>query len=563
MGESINSLCSQTLVCTEISSHHGTVRADDPVLKQIPVADIRVEKRLRQVDESKVLELMQSYEEVGVINPISVDEDLVLIAGAHRLAAARNLDWETIEAKVFDEDELTKLLIQVSENLFRNDLCYIGTSEHIQERERILTSLGQRKKRGSNQYADDNDLLTTDDLAERIGVSNKTYRLRRQVAELHPEVRNALRGTDYARKNLNDLLNLTRQSQAVQRRVGELATEDPRQALRFHIDTANIEVTTDRDKSALVGELKEKWGVPFSVMRFDRENHELSRITRQVTKHTECRVIKGDVTGREMPNYSGFVDHSLFLLEYFVRKPKSKVLDNFCGKGTNLIAGLWLGMEMHGFDLNPRLIDRIQDVVDDHMPDGELHLYNDSGVDMQPLKDQTGTFDAIITDPPYLNCPDVYTDDPEDLSNMKQPEWEDMMREAFRQYHRLLKKSTVKDKTFYPLMLRMTSDPTEEAWTEAMAEAIERNDKSKQKTPIERGTFHPVIMKMNASRRAERGMVSMDFILARIAAEEKFTLWDRTFNTLAPAAVSVSTLRNYDFHYTHKNWETTMIWIKQ
>ena len=533
------------------------------MLRQIPVADIRVEKRLRQVDESKVLELMQSFEEVGVINPISVDEDHVLIAGAHRVAAAKNLDWETIEAKVFDEDELTKLLIQVSENLFRNDLCYIGTSEHIHERERILTSLGQRKKRGSNQYADDNDLLTTDDLAERIGVSNKTYRLRRQVAELHPEVRNALRGTDYARKNLNDLLNLTRQSPAVQRRVGELATEDPRQALRFHIDTANIELTTDRDKSALVGELKEKWGVPFSVMRFDRENHELSRITRQVTKHTECRVIKGDVTGREMPNYSGFVDHSLFLLEYFVRKPGSKCLDNFCGKGTNLIAGLWLGMEMHGFDLNPRLIDRIQDVVDDHMPDGELHLYNDSGVDMQPLKDETGTFDCVISDPPYLNCPDVYTDDPEDLSNMKQPEWEDMMREAFRQYHRLIKKSSVKDTTFYPLMLRMTSDPTEEAWTEAMAEAIERNDKSKQKTPIERGTFHPVIMKMNASRRAERGMVSMDFILARIAAEEKFTLWDRTFNTLAPAAVSVSTLRNYDFHYTHKNWETTLIWIKQ
>jgi len=24
----------------------------------------------------------------------------------------------------------------------------------------------------------------------------------------------------------------------------------------------------------------------------------------------------------------------------------------------------------------------------------------------------------------------------------------------------------------------------------------------------------------------------------------------------------VSTLRNYDFHYTHKNWETTLIWIK-
>ena len=48
-------------------------------------------------------------------------------------------------------------------------------------------------------------------------------------------------------------------------------------------------------------ELKEKWGVPFSIMRFDRENHQLSRICRQITKHTECRTIKGDVTGREIP----------------------------------------------------------------------------------------------------------------------------------------------------------------------------------------------------------------------------------------------------------------------
>ena len=146
---------------------------------------------------------------------------------------------------------------------------------------------------------------------------------------------------------------------------------------------------------------------------------------------------------------------------------------------------------------------------------------------------------------------------------MKQPEWEDMMRKAFKGYHRLLKRSTVKDKTFYPLMMRMTADPTEEAWTAAMGEALDKAATSKQKAPIDRGTFHPVIMKMNASRRAETGMVSMDFILARIAEEEGFTLWDRTFNTLAPAAVSVSTLRNYDFHYTHKNWETTLVWIKQ
>ena len=538
------------------------------MLTRIPVTAVRVGERMRELDEVKVLELMQSYEQIGIINPISVDEDYTLIAGAHRLEAAKNLGWSTIEAKVFNEEDLQRELIEIDENLVRNELCYISGAEHIRERERILESLGQRRKRGANQFTDNENSYTTKDLALRLGESEKQYRQKRQVADLSPEVRNALRGTDYARRNLNDLLNLTRQPPAVQRRVGELSREDPRQTLRFHIDTANIEVTTDRDKSQLVAELKEKWGVPFSVMRFDREHHDLSRICRQVTKHTECRVIKGDVTGREMPNYSGFVDHSLFLLEYFVRKPGSRVLDNFCGKGTNLIAGLWMGMEMHGFDLNPRLIDRIQEVVDEHLDEGNLHLYNEDGISMAPLQNERETFDAIITDPPYLNCPDLYTNEPNDLSQMKQPEWEEMMREAFSQYHRLIKASSVKDKVFYPLMLRMTSDPTEGAWTASMAEALKQQAKNSAATNTEHNVteeyqFHPVIMKMNASRRAETGMVSMDFILARIASEEGFTLWDRTFNTLAPSTVSVSTHRNYDFHYTHKNWETTLIWIKQ
>ena len=540
------------------------------MLKQVPVAAVVVGSRMRQLNEEKVLELMQSYEEIGVINPISLDEDLFLMAGFHRLEAARNLGWETIEAKIFSQEDLQRELIEIDENLIRNELCYVGEAEHIEKRELILESLGKRKQRGSNQYADDDESLTTDELAIRLGTTNSMYRKKRQLASLQPELRDALRGTEYGRRNLNDLLNLSRQDPAIQRRVGQLATEDPKQNLRFHIDTANIEVTTDRYKSQLVAELKQKWGVPFSVMRFDRENHPLCLICRQISKHTECRVIKGDVLGREMPNYSGFPDHSLFLLEYFVRKPKARVLDNFMGKGTNLMAGLWMDMEMHGFDLNPRLVDRVQEVADEHFPDGELHLYNEDGISMAPLKDEEGTFDAIITDPPYLNCPDLYTEDKDDLSNMKQPQWEEMMRGAFRQYHRLIKASSVKDKVFYPLMMRMSADPTEESWTQAMGEAINRQPRTKSTsdsvtghTVTEEYQFHPVIMKMNASRRAETGMVSMDFILARIAEEEGFTLWDRTFNTLAPSSVSVSTLRNYDFHYTHKNWETTLIWIKQ
>ena len=80
------------------------------MLKQIPVKEVVVGERMRSLDEGKVLELMTSYETCGVINPISVYEEFNLLAGAHRLNAAVNLGWTTIEAKIFTEDDLQKQL---------------------------------------------------------------------------------------------------------------------------------------------------------------------------------------------------------------------------------------------------------------------------------------------------------------------------------------------------------------------------------------------------------------------------------------------------------------------
>ncbi len=517
---------------------------------------------MRPVDPQKVLDLMDSIDALGTLHPIGVDEEYNLIFGNHRLEAVKNLGWEKIEATIFDEDDLTNRWRACDENLVVNNLDYISTSEHITEREIIIQSLGKRVERGTNQYSSNGNEMTTDDLARRIGTSNKMYRLQRQVAEILPETRNALRGTAYAKKNLNDLLNLVKQKPEVQRKVGQLVKEDPTQSLLFHIDTARISVNTDREKSQLIQELKEKWGCPYSFMTFNRANHQLARICRQVSQHSDCKVIKGSVgQGKEIPNYQGFPDHSLFLLEYFVRKPNARCLDNFFGKGTNLLSALWMGMEVVGFDLNPRNCDRLWEVADEHFPDGKHTIFNEDGCIMAPLKDEVETFDCIFTDPPYLNCPDKYTKEPDDLSNVNQDEFMEKMKETFTNYHRLIKKSKVKDKIFHPLMMRMQANPSEDAWTESMAEALKKQKKATN--PIEEGTFHPVMMKMNASRRAEYGMVSMDFLIAKVAEDLGFKLWDRTFNQLVPSSISVSVPRNYDFHYTQKNWETTLIWIKQ
>lgn len=201
------------------------------MFRRVPVAAVQVGERMRKLDLAKVDELADSLATCDLINPITLDTEYNLIAGNHRLAAAKKLNWKDIQAQVLDADELMQQLQEIDENLVRAALCYISTGEHIAKRERILTALGKRAQRGDNRYTTDSneEVFSTDDLAERIGVSNRVYRLRRQVSNLTPVVRNALRGTAHA-NNLVDLVLLSRMEDSIQERVAEIACESDSKA---------------------------------------------------------------------------------------------------------------------------------------------------------------------------------------------------------------------------------------------------------------------------------------------------------------------------------------------
>lgn len=492
------------------------------MFRSVPVSAVQVGERMRKLDMAKVAELAESFTNCGQINPITLDTEYNLIAGNHRLAAAKQLNWKDIQAQVLDTDDLIQQLQEVDENLVRSNLCYISTGEHIAKRERILTALGKRAQRGDNRYTidDKEEVFSTDALAERIGVSNRVYRLRRQVSNLTPVVRNALRGTNHA-NNLVDLVLLSRMEDTIQERVAELATTTDSRSLKWMIDQAKIERYTDKERSELVKAIKDKYGVPYSIMKFDREDHILQKIVRSVSDR--CRNTKaGHLRGREYANYNGFPDHSVYLLDYYVRHKNARVLDNFMGKGVNALSGLFLGMKVVGFDLKPEHCDAIYEACDEYFPDGSYEFFNEDGVAMKPLKNEAESFDAILTDPPYLGCVETYTTEREDLSNVSSGRFIELMEQCFANYYRLLKTSNVSDKCFYPLM-----------------------------------------MKMNSSRAGNKGVVSMDFELAKVAEKVGFTLWDRTFNHLNAATAAVVVPRCYENCYSVKNWETTLIWIKQ
>jgi len=114
---------------------------------KIAIDTIQVEEETRiRKDTGDLGPLETSISEVGLVNPILIDESNNLVAGYRRLSACRNLGWKEIEAKVvtFKGDQLKKLEVEVAENVFRKEF----TPEEIQSveirRQELLEKL--RKK---------------------------------------------------------------------------------------------------------------------------------------------------------------------------------------------------------------------------------------------------------------------------------------------------------------------------------------------------------------------------------------------------------------------------------
>lgn len=89
---------------------------------QIPVEDIKVKRRVRPAP-GDLEPLMDSMRRYGLLNPVTINSNQVLIAGARRLAAAKKLGWHTINAIVLDgTDKVNELEMEIEENTQRSNL---------------------------------------------------------------------------------------------------------------------------------------------------------------------------------------------------------------------------------------------------------------------------------------------------------------------------------------------------------------------------------------------------------------------------------------------------------
>lgn len=76
--------------------------------------------RRPDVTDDDILKLAESIRTIGLINPVTIDENDDVIAGRNRILAAQSLGWKEIDARRFSElDDWEKAVMEVEENLRR------------------------------------------------------------------------------------------------------------------------------------------------------------------------------------------------------------------------------------------------------------------------------------------------------------------------------------------------------------------------------------------------------------------------------------------------------------
>ena len=127
--------------------------------KTLGISGIAIKpERLRSIQPAKVAELAASMAKLGQLQPIIAQpvgkadsgNGYWLIAGRHRLEAAKQLKWQAIRATVLEDVKADMAeLIEIDENLIRAELTPAEEAMHIGRRKELYEKLYPETKHGA------------------------------------------------------------------------------------------------------------------------------------------------------------------------------------------------------------------------------------------------------------------------------------------------------------------------------------------------------------------------------------------------------------------------------
>lgn len=283
----------------------------------ININDIKINPGRREAAPEDVQRLSESILEVGMMNPITVTADHTLIAGLHRLEAAKRLGWAEIECNISDMDELHTELAEIDENVIRTGLSDLELSELLVRRKKIYETLhpatiARNLPGHASNYESSSDKLTdkekpfSQDTAEKMGVSPRTVERHVQIGEnLTSEAKEILRGAD-AKITKQNLTKLSRLEPEQQTEAAKRLTEGTIKSVDEY--TAEDTVATREDHYYRTG--------AFIVDAFSEQNDALGRVPEAYKLHLDH--YRKILSSEQIKAMIGIAEDSTKLLEDYI-----------------------------------------------------------------------------------------------------------------------------------------------------------------------------------------------------------------------------------------------------
>lgn len=150
------------------------------------IDEIIVKDRIRK-DTGGIMELVNDIKANGLINPVTVNTDHVLLAGYRRLSACKALGWTDIPVHmVSTENEEQELRVEISENEVRKEFTMTERLDYARRLQRIESIKAEERMKSGKPNPTPNSAEggeTRDKVAASIGIGHDTLRKAQTIAE--------------------------------------------------------------------------------------------------------------------------------------------------------------------------------------------------------------------------------------------------------------------------------------------------------------------------------------------------------------------------------------------
>jgi ParB/RepB/Spo0J family partition protein len=223
-------------------------------IERVPVDGVLIPEGRREPDAAVVRSLAESMQRIGLLQPITVhtpdNATAYLVAGRHRLEAARELGWEFIDAIFLSCGDAERRMAEISENLHRAELTVQERSEQVAEWVRLASVSSISPQLGAKLGRPESGVKAA---ARELGMPAENVRRAVKIAAISPEAKDAAKqaGIDNNQSKLLAVASEPPEKQVAKvvqlRTANEAAKERPRAVYtwRDHFETLWLKGTED------------------------------------------------------------------------------------------------------------------------------------------------------------------------------------------------------------------------------------------------------------------------------------------------------------------------------